>query len=193
MTFYFGSPSSLPRQDQSVVFFLILRSILSFQYRFSFFHSLSFSFSFFFCVFGKTAATSQSQWKRKKKERTRLVYDIYVIDQACGQIFAKSVFFSIFVHFEYWLTEIKSSSIKTAACVTSVSVWFWIKERPGNGIFGIFARKETRAILHRPLPPLPALLLTPFLARSLTLVPRSFPRTARKLNACCAGYENMRT
>ena len=165
---------------------------MSFQYRFSFFHSLFFSFSFFFAFLGRQRQQVSLNENAKKGNNEASLW--YVIDQTCGQIFAKSVFFSIFVNFEYWLTERKSSSIKTAACVTSVSVWFWIKERPGNGIFGVGrARKETRAILHRPLRPLPALLLTPFLARSLTLVPRSFPRTARKLNACWAGYENMRT
>ena len=49
------------------------------------------------------------------------------------------------------------------ACVTSVSVWFRSKERPRKGILGFGrARNETRA-----------LLLPPFFARSLTLVPRS--------------------
>ena len=49
------------------------------------------------------------------------------------------------------------------ACVTSVSVWFRSKERPRKGILGFGrARNETRA-----------LLLAPFFARSLTLVPRS--------------------
>ena len=34
------------------------------------------------------------------------------------------------------------------ACVASVSVWFWSKERPRNGILGFGrARNETRAIL----------------------------------------------
>ena len=73
------------------------------------------------------------------------------------------------------------------ACVASVSVWFRSKERPRNGIhrFGP-ERNETRAkkwkvgggggegripsfLFH----PLPALLLEPFFARSLTLVPLS--------------------
>ena len=54
------------------------------------------------------------------------------------------------------------------ACVASDSVWFRSKERPRNGIFGFGrARKEARA------KKLPALLLAPFFARSLTLVPRS--------------------
>ena len=49
------------------------------------------------------------------------------------------------------------------ACVTSVSVWFRSKERPRKGILGFGrARNEARA-----------LLLAPFFARSLTLVPRS--------------------
>ena len=53
--------------------------------------------------------------------------------------------------------------IADLACVASVSVWFRSKERPRNGILGFGrARNETRA-----------LLLTPFFARSLTLVPRS--------------------
>ena len=192
MTFYFGSPSFLPRQDQSVVFFFNSSECFVFSVSFFFLSFSFFSFSFFFAFLARQRQQVSLNENAKKGNNEASLW--YVIDQTCGQIFAKSVFFSIFVHFEYWLTEIKSSSIKTAACVTSVSVWFWIKERPGNGIFGVGrARKETRAILHRPLPPLPALLLTPFLARSLTLVPRSFPRTARKLNVCCAGYENMRT
>ena len=166
---------------------------MSFQYRFSFFHSLFFSFSFFLLLFWEDSGNKSVSMKTQKKETTRLVYDM-LLTRHVVKYLPSRFFFSIFVNFEYWLTEIKSSSIKTAACVTSVSVWFWIKERPGNGIFGVGrARKEKRAILHRPLPPLPALLLTPFLARSLTLVPPSFPRTVRKLNACWAGYENMRT
>ena len=53
--------------------------------------------------------------------------------------------------------------IADLACVASISVWFRSKERPRNGILGFGrARNETRA-----------LLLTPFFARSLTLVPRS--------------------
>ena len=44
-------------------------------------------------------------------------------------------------------------------------------QKTRNGIFGFdCARKETRAFLPHPLP---ALLLAPFFARSLTLVPRS--------------------
>ena len=106
-----------------------------------------------------------------KKERTRLVYDM-LLTRHVVKYLPSRFFFSIFVNFEYWLTEIKSSSIKTAACVTSVSVWFWIKERPGNGIFGFGrVRKETRAILHRPLPPRPALSLPfpPFYSRHFWL------------------------
>ena len=50
------------------------------------------------------------------------------------------------------------------ACVASVSLRFRSKERPRNRILGFGrARNETRA----------ALLLAPFFARSLTLVPRS--------------------
>ena len=50
------------------------------------------------------------------------------------------------------------------ACAASVSVWFRSKERPRNGIVGFGrARNGTRA----------ALLLAPFFARSLTLVPRT--------------------
>ena len=45
-----------------------------------------------------------------------------------------------------------NSETTLLACVASVSVWFRSKERPRNGIFGILA---------------------PFLAQSLTLVPRS--------------------
>ena len=53
----------------------------------------------------------------------------------------------------------------TLACVASVSVWLRSKERPRNGIVGFGrARNGTRA----------ALLLVPFFARSLTLVPRQF-------------------
>ena len=73
------------------------------------------------------------------------------------------------------------------ACVASVSVWFRSKERPGNGILGFGrARNETRAKKVKEgggggegrketfLPdPLPAVLLAPFFARSLTLVPCS--------------------
>ena len=158
---------------------------MSFQYRFSFIHSLFFSFSFFFAFLARQRQQVSLNENAKKGKNEASLW--YVIDQTCGQIFAKSVFFSIFVHFEYWLTERKSSSIKTAACVTSVFVWFWIKESPGNGIFGFGrARKETRAILHRPLRPLPAVLLTPFF-------PQPFPWTARKLNPCYVGYKNMRT
>ena len=52
---------------------------------------------------------------------------------------------------------------KTRAPVACVSVWFRSKDRPRNGILGFGrARNETRA-----------LLITPFFARSLTLVPRS--------------------
>ena len=48
--------------------------------------------------------------------------------------------------------------------MASVSVWFRSKERPINGMFGFdSARNETRV----------AVLLAPFIARSLTLVPRS--------------------
>ena len=58
----------------------------------------------------------------------------------------------------------KNKTVATCiACVASVSVWFRSKERPGNGIIGFGrARSETRA-----------LLLAPFFARSLTLLPRS--------------------
>ena len=53
--------------------------------------------------------------------------------------------------------------IADLACGSSVSVWFRSKERPRKGILGFGrARNETRA-----------LLLAPFFARSLTLVPRS--------------------
>ena len=49
------------------------------------------------------------------------------------------------------------------ACVANVSVKFRSKERPRNGIFGFDrARNKTKA-----------LLLAPFVARSLTPVPRS--------------------
>ena len=80
------------------------------------------------------------------------------------------------------------------ACVASVSVWFGSKERPGGTGFSVLAAREMK---HEPknesggrkrgrgrgrgrrrfpsfLPhPLPALLLTPFFAQSLTIVPRS--------------------
>ena len=58
----------------------------------------------------------------------------------------------------------EQDSSRHVACVASVSVWFRSKERPRNGILG-FGRARNG--------PLPALLLTPFFARSLTLVPRS--------------------
>ena len=48
-------------------------------------------------------------------------------------------------------------------------IWFRSKERPRRGTFGFDpARNEKRAFLPHPLP---ALLLAPFFARSLTLVP----------------------
>ena len=59
---------------------------------------------------------------------------------------------------------VRTDELPTLACVASVSVWFRSKERPRNGILG-FGRARNG--------PLPALLLTPFFARSLTLVPRS--------------------
>ena len=59
---------------------------------------------------------------------------------------------------------VRTDELPTLACVASVSVWFRSKERPRNGILG-FGRPRKG--------PLPALLLTPFFARSLTLVPRS--------------------
>ena len=70
----------------------------------------------------------------------------------------------------------KNKTVATCiACVASVSVWFRSKERPGNGILGFGrARNQIRAKKWKFLPhPLPALLLAPFFARSLTLVPRS--------------------
>ena len=78
------------------------------------------------------------------------------------------------------------------ACVASVSVWFQTKERRRNGIFGFGrARNETRAKKvggggggdegRSLLPhPLPALLLAPFFALSLTLVPRSLLRNQKE-------------
>ena len=80
------------------------------------------------------------------------------------------------------------------ACVASVSVWFRSKERPKNGIFCFGrARNGTRAKIFPTLPtpskfpfnPLPALSLTPFFTRSLTLVSLSLLRT------CYAGYGNI--
>ena len=80
------------------------------------------------------------------------------------------------------------------ACVASVSVWFRSKERPKNGIFCFGrARNGTRAKIFPTLPtpskfpfnPLPALSLTPFFTRSLTLVSLSWLRT------CYAGYGNI--
>ena len=59
---------------------------------------------------------------------------------------------------------VRTDELPTLACVASVSVWFRSKERPRNGILG-FGRARNG--------PLPALLLTPFFARSLTLVRRS--------------------
>ena len=58
---------------------------------------------------------------------------------------------------------VRTEELPTLACVASVSVWFRSKERPRNGILG-FGRARNGH--------LPALLLTPFFARSLTLVPR---------------------
>ena len=79
------------------------------------------------------------------------------------------------------------------ACVASVSVCFQTKERRRNGIFGFGrARNETRAKKSGEgggggeegrslLPhPLPALLLAPFFALSLTLVPRSLLRNQKE-------------
>ena len=63
---------------------------------------------------------------------------------------------------------VRTDELPTLACVASVSVWFRSKERPRNGIFG-FGRARNEAIAKK----LPALLLAPFFARSLTLVPRS--------------------
>ena len=55
------------------------------------------------------------------------------------------------------------------ACVASVSVWFRSKEDREGG-FSVLTAREMK----RELPPTsPSLLLAPFLARSLTLVPRS--------------------
>ena len=52
------------------------------------------------------------------------------------------------------------------ACVTSVSVWFRSRERSRNGILD-FGRREMKQEPKTES----ALLLTPFFARSLTLVP----------------------
>ena len=80
------------------------------------------------------------------------------------------------------------------ACVASVSVWFRSKERPKNGIFCFGrARNGTRAKIFPtsptpskfPFNPLPALSLTPFFTRSLTLV------SLLLLRACYAGYGNI--
>ena len=54
------------------------------------------------------------------------------------------------------------------ACVASVFVRFRSKGKPRKGIFGLTEREMKRE------PNLPAILLAPFVARSLTLVPRSF-------------------
>ena len=65
-----------------------------------------------------------------------------------------------------WFAYFLVSSITglKVACIASVSAWFRSEERPRNGILGFgHARNETRA----------ALVLTPFFAQSLTLVPRS--------------------
>ena len=83
--------------------------------------------------------------------------------------------------------------VRKIACVASVSLRFRSKERPRNRILSFGrARNETRAkkwkcgegerkeVSFLSSPPLPALLLRPFFARSLTLVPRSLPLTARK-------------
>ena len=68
------------------------------------------------------------------------------------------------------------------ACVASVSVWFRSKERPRNGILGyVRARNETFPSFFPH--PLPALLLAPFFARSLTLVPRSLPLNGKEMLA----------
>ena len=62
------------------------------------------------------------------------------------------------------------------ACVASVSVWFWSKERPRNGILGFGrTRNETRAT---PL----------FYLCHLTLVPRSFLLNRTETLAMQAGH-----
>ena len=72
-------------------------------------------------------------------------------------------------------------SCEKIACVTRVSVRFWSKERRGTG-FSVLTEREMKGEPKnergggegRNFPhPLPALLLAPFVARSLTPVPRS--------------------
>ena len=70
-------------------------------------------------------------------------------------------------------TQVNLSLMGTLECVASVSVWFRSKERPRNGIFGFWPREKWT-------PPPRAVLLAPFFALSLTLVPRSLLRNARK-------------
>ena len=87
------------------------------------------------------------------------------------------------------------------ACVASVSVWFRSKKRPWKGSFGLIAREIKREPKNErggrgkggKFPPflphlLPALLLVPFFARSLTLVPRSFLLNRTETLATQASY-----
>ena len=89
----------------------------------------------------------------------------------------------------FWSTKTNLIMTRTLACVASVSVWFRSKERP------VLAAREMkrepknerggrgRGRCPSFLPhPLPALLLVPFFAQSLTLVPRSLLLNRTDLN-----------
>ena len=68
----------------------------------------------------------------------------------------------------------------TLTCVASVSLRFHSKERPRKGIFG-FGLAGFSVFF-------PALVLAPFFARSLNLVPRSLLRNRRETFATQAGF-----
>ena len=68
--------------------------------------------------------------------------------------------------------EVQVLSGSFIARVASVSVWFGSKKRPWKRIFG-FNRAKNLLFSPPPPHPLPALLLAPFFARSLTIVPHS--------------------
>jgi len=102
---------------------------------------------------------------------------------------ARILFANVTLSYMSHIIGVLTCLLQNIACVASVSVWFGSKERSRDRILGFGrARNETRAKKWKwgegegkegsflpsfPPHPLAALLLTPFFAQCLTIVPRS--------------------
>ena len=103
-------------------------------------------------------------------------------------VFTRQVTFLALCSFKYVVTR-----------VGSVSVWFrpskgrrdfrsWPRKKRSESAKMKEGREEERKPPTNPLPPLPALLLAPYFARSLTVVPRSSLRNCTETLATQAYY-----